>query len=202
MREIKTTIEGLTALLMHNIAGMKQTSGGVKNRIPTAEEEALAGCYWLDEKHSSLAIPSRCIHGSFLGAGSKYKIGRSYLSGPISSSIHIGPEMITLGIKKYEIDVQSVVVKKNRIFRARAKVFPWSATFSIFFDDEWLAVDVMHKTFPELIRTAGKTIGIMDYRPQKKGPFGTYRLVSYELLPATKQEVLPDPKIIGFKEAA
>lgn len=202
MREIAVTIEGLTPLLMHSIGGMRQTSGGAKNRIPTPEEEALASCYWLDEKHSSLAVPARCMHASFLGAGAKYKIGRATLIGPISSSIHLGPEMITLGTTHYEIDIQPVVVQKSRVLRARARVFPWSLKFSLFFDDEWLGIDVMAMTFPELIKTAGKTIGVLDYRPQKKGPFGTYQLVRYELLPAVEREVSIEAEIIGFAEPA
>jgi hypothetical protein len=199
MRQIRATIEGLEpGLLMHNIAGMKQNRGGAKKAIPTPQEEALASLYWLDPEHSSLSIPADNLHASFLRAAPKYKIGKQTLTGIISSALHIGPEQISLNTKDYQIDIRSVVVQKNRIFRARAKVFPWSATFSIFFDEDWLGLDVMEQTFPELIKTAGKLIGVLDYRPEKKGRFGTYRLVRYELLPAAKQVPVPEPEIVGF----
>jgi hypothetical protein len=198
MREIKATIEGLSHLLMHNIAGMKRSQGGRRNVIPADEEYARDHAYWLDEQHSSLAIPARNIHASFLGASTKFKVGRSSLKSLVSSAIHIGPELISLSKKDYLIDVQSVVIKKDRVFRARAKVWPWSATFSIFFDDEWISIDVMQITMPELIKTAGKTVGLMDFRPQKNGSYGTYRLARYELLPAAKQEPAVEPEILGF----
>jgi hypothetical protein len=198
MREIKATIEGLTPLLMHNIAGMQQTSGGTKKSIPTPENEALAGCYWTDDEHSSLAIPARCLHASFLKTAPKYRIPKSSLTSLVSSAMHVGPEMIPLQKKDYEVDVQSVVVQKARIFRARAKVFPWSATFTLFFDEEWIGLDVMQITIPQLIKTAGKLVGVLDYRPDKKGQFGTFRLVRYELLPATKAVAVVEAEIIGF----
>jgi hypothetical protein len=198
MREIKAMIEGLSPLLMHNIAGMKRSSGGKKNVVPGDEDYARDHAYWLDEQHSSLAVPARNIHASFLGASAKFKVGRSSLKSLISSAIHVGPELISLNKKDYIIDVQSVNIQKNRVYRARAKVWPWSALFSIFFDDEWISIEVMQITMPDLIQTAGKTVGTMDFRPQKNGSYGTYRLVRYELLPAGKQELTPEPEILGF----
>lgn len=201
MREIKVTIEGLQpGLLMHNIAGMKQTTGGTKKSIPTAEAEAAAGLYWVDAKKTSLAIPARCMHACFLRAAPKYKIGKNSLTGFVNSSMHIGPEQIPLNKKEYSINVQSVVVQKARVFRARGLVFPWSATFTLYFDEEWVGLDVMQQTFPDVIKTAGKLVGVLDYRPDKKGPYGQFRLDRYELLPAREREVVIEPEIIGFAD--
>jgi hypothetical protein len=203
MREIKVKIEGLEpGLLMHNVASMKSSSGGSKKSIPTSEEEALAACYWLDSKRSALAIPGRNIHASFVNAGGKYKVGKNTLTSLLTSSLHVAPELISLGKKTYSIDVRPVVVQKARILRARPLIHPWTANFSIFFDEEWISLKVMQDTMPELIKTAGKLIGVLDYRPAKKGPFGMYRLVRYEMLPMSQIEEVDQPEIIGFDQAA
>jgi hypothetical protein len=183
---------------MHNIAGMQKTSGGSKKAIPTPEVEAAAGLYWTDEEHSSLSIPARCLHASLIHTAPKYRVPKSSLTALVTSAMHVGPEQIRLNTVDYTIDIQSVVVQKARIFRARGLIYPWSATFSLFFDEGWIGLDVMQVTIPELIRTAGRLVGVLDYRPAKKGRYGQFRLVRYELLEAEESEPEPLPIIVGF----
>lgn len=187
-------------MLMHNIAGMKRTSGGRKD-IPTPEEEAEGGLYWLDDEKTSLAVPSIAIHGCFLKQAPQYKLPqRKSLQRLITSALHVSPEMITLNKKWYDkIDERSAVVQKNRIFRCRARIsLPWTLNFSLFFDPTYLPLNLMRGTMPNLITEAGQLIGLLDYRVEKKGPFGKFRLERYELLPQQYEEPLPDPLILGF----
>src|SRR5215469_1628570 len=186
MRDIKVTLAGDSPLLMHNIAGMAKGQSGTVKRIPGPEEEAEAHLYWQDEAKSSLAVPAAAVHGSILKASAKFKVGKNTLWSLVASCCHLGPEMIGLGTTGYEVDVRSVVVQKNRVWRARGKVMPWSATFTMTFDEDWLPLPVMQETMPKIINTAGRLVGVLDYRPEKKCSFGTFHWTHYELLAAAK----------------
>jgi hypothetical protein len=202
MLQAKITLIGTSPLLMHNIAGMKQQAGSAK-RIPTPQEEAVQSLYWtLDRK--SLAIPAVALHAALMKAGAKYKMpNRSTVQSRICSAIHVEPEMIPLGITAYDIHICGVVVQRQRIFRARARVnTPWQCEASLWFDEDWFPVHLMRDTMPEVIRTAGMMVGLLDWRPEKKGQFGKFRLGRIELMPRSEQEIIADPEIIGFEEAA
>lgn len=201
MREIKVTISGDSPLLMHNIAAMGDTAGGKVKSIPTKEEEAAAGLYWLNGGHKELAVPARCVHSCLLKASGKFKVGKASMSSLFAGSLHVEPEMVPLSTREYRIDTRSAVIQKNRVLRSRASVFPWSLTFDLIFDEEWITLGAMGKSGPEIIKAAGKIVGLLDYRPEKKGSFGTFHLVKYELLPPKKQAVVAAPEIIGFGPA-
>jgi len=184
---------------MHNIAGMAKSQSGSVKRIPGPDEEAEAHLYWADEAKSSLAIPAVAVHGSILRASAKFKVGKNTLWSLVASCCHIGPELISLATTKYEVDVRSVVVQKNRVWRARGKIAPWEASFTMTFDEDWLPLPVMAETMPKIINTAGRLVGILDYRPEKKGSFGTFHWTHYELLPATKAKSIQEYKVLGFE---
>jgi len=199
MRELKITINGLTPLLMHNVESMKQNKG--VTTIPAPEVEAEANAYWLDAKHSALCAPARVIHPCLGEAGKAFKVGKTKLNYLIASFSHFAPERISLGKTEYEIDVQTVVVKRARIFRARPLVFPWELTFSFWFDPERFSLQLIRDDFPDVINHAGSVVGIMDKRPQKRGSNGKFYLTRYELCALTPQKPLPRPEMIGFDES-
>jgi hypothetical protein len=199
MRQLKITLAGSSAYLMNNPASMKSTSGGKKRTIPTPEEEAESKCYWLDDVHSSLAVPATQIHACLIRASARYKVDKQTLWSILVGACHVEPELIPLHTVDYQIDSRTAIVQKNRIFRCRAKVMcPWEIEFELHFDPEWLPIEVVHKTLPEVIKTAGNLIGIGDYRVEKKGPFGKFYLRRFELLAQREEIEFPEPDIIGF----
>jgi hypothetical protein len=201
MRQIRITLAGLSALLMNNPSSMISTSGGKKRVIPTPAEEAASKCYWLDDDHSSLAVPATHVHGSIIKGASRYKLDKQTLWSILVGACHIEPELITLNTTTYELDVRTVIVQRNRIFRCRPKVMcPWEIEFEFYFDPAWLPLDAVQKMLPDVIKTAGNLTGIGDYRTEKRGPFGKYYLKRFELLPQREEIPLPDPEIIGFEQ--
>jgi hypothetical protein len=180
MRQVKITLVGLRV-------------------IPTPEEEAESKCYWLDDEHSSLAVPATHIHGSLIKGCGRYKVDRQSLWSIIVGACHIEPELISLNTDDYKRHTCTVIIQKNRIFRCRPKVVcPWEIEFEFHFDPEWLPLEVVRQTLPEVIKTSGSLIGIGDFRTEKKGPFGKYYLKRFELLPQREEIPLPEPEIIGF----
>lgn len=180
----QVVLKGASPLLMHRpvTEDFLKELGIFKGTHPTQEQEALAGAYWRGNKpNTELIIPANCFIQSFINASKMLKTtGRKSMSGNfINSCPLITPLEIGLGKKEYVVDTQTVVLQgKNRIPRSRARVDDWTATFSIEWDGEFVSDHSME----EIMNTAGRRVGILDYRPQKKGFNGRYVVEKFELL--------------------
>lgn len=80
--------------------------------------------------------------------------------------------------KNFEVDARPVTIPatKGRIMRYRPRFDQWGAEFELRINDSLIAVETAH----QLLTEAGDTIGISDFRPEKGGPFGTFRVVRFE----------------------
>jgi len=174
------TLKGESALLMHNVGAMTPTGGGRK-KIPLAEDEAAAAAYWMADK-SSLCLYSYHIHAALIAASSGYRYsGRKSVIPVMSGCVRILPEELPLNTKEYVVDVRPVVVQRNRILRARARVFPWVVSCTVEYDEQMLNKDFMSTVFPEIVSHAGRAVGLLDFRPAKRGPFGRFSIQTWEL---------------------
>ena len=177
LKSIKCIIEGKTPLLMHNPAVMQAPGTKKPGHHPSNEEYCELAAYWAGEgKKRQLAIPAEWIYRCILNAATSYKVGKKFLSTLLAGTMKIEPNMIPLGTAKYEIDVRTVVIQGNRIFRARPRLDEWSAEFRIVYDTRFVPKD----TLKEVLVDAGIRIGIGDFRPQKKGWFGTFNVTDWE----------------------
>ena len=70
----------------------------------------------------------------------------------------------------------TIPATKGRIMRHRPRFDQWGAQFSLLVDDDQLALETAH----QLLNEAGNSIGIGDFRPEKRGPFGTFRVTRWE----------------------
>jgi hypothetical protein len=95
----------------------------------------------------------------------------------LAGSIMIEPEKIPLGTKDYEVDIRAVNIKGSRVLRGRAKIPKWKAEFYIIYDKTLLS-DI--KLLRTILEDAGVRVGLLDYRPQKGGPFGTFIVTKFE----------------------
>ncbi len=68
-----------------------------------------------------------------------------------------------------------VVVQRKRRPRTRAQFnLPWECTFKVDFDEEL----VDHSRLERWLDIAGRRIGLGDWRPEKSGSFGRFKVVS------------------------
>lgn len=187
MRIIQFEVTGMKpGLLMHSPAGMKRTDGpgsGLAKAIPTAETEAEGGAYRLPS--GQLYIPAYAFRASILTASKGRKIGKNFARSIFQSCLfENGEDMVAplyeagtkAPLSTYEIDVRRVRIGKSGVMRARAFIQDWACRVSFEYDDERLAPE----TIAEVFAIAGKTVGVLDYRPTSSGPFGRYLV---ELLP-------------------
>jgi hypothetical protein len=77
------------------------------------------------------------------------------------------------------VDVRGVVIQKNRVARARAKIpSGWTINFHIDSRTGLLSPEYLKK----LLEEAGELVGLMDYRPQKKGKFGQFEVTAFDVV--------------------
>jgi hypothetical protein len=177
---IEYPIEHTSPLLMHNPAGMK-VMGEVmaKKKIPTQEEEAAAGVYRLPS--GQLYMPNDAFRSALVKAGSGRKIGKTFVTTIVKGAVFSATDAVPITspdgtpITTWDsIDVRRVIIGKAGILRARPRIEKWAAVVPFEIDTEMISPELVE----ELLDLAGRLVGVGDYRPEKSGPFGRFRVVN------------------------
>lgn len=183
LKIISVTIQGKTPLLCHRFsdaAAMDASSGG--RSAMTGERktpiEAARECLFLqddDDKKPYLPQPNilRCI----TDGGIFFKEGKSKITTQKSSLISacVSIEELAIPIKSeggWHVDSRAVRIPATggRITRHRAIFHDWELSFTIGLDTSILSVARLR----DVIDAAGVRIGLGDFRPACKGPFGKF----------------------------
>lgn len=179
---IKLRIDSTGPLLMHNPASMGNQQGpdGVKTRrIPKPKEEAEQGVY--SDNNGDFYLPADAFRISLLSAAKGRRIGKFAAASILAGSVFPVGETCTLWnpktnkpIKKYDkIYTCRAVVQRQGVLRSRPQIDAWWCELE-------LEIDMDFVPEPEMIvglyNIAGRIIGVGDFRPEKKGRFGRYRV--------------------------
>ena len=174
-KKVQVTIRGTSALLRHKFP-MEPLVAPEKK---TPEEQAEHAAY-RDPDTEQLYIPGINIQRALI-AGATYSKGkgRATLQKPVAACVLVNPERLLLGVKEYTIDSRPVVIKATlgRIIRHRPRLNTWEVSFEIEFDDNMLK-ELEVKT---VLDDTGTRVGILDFRPEKKGPFGRFMVTHWEV---------------------
>lgn len=191
-KKLSITLKGLTPLLMNNPAqtlgrGDEETATRGKVKRPTTEEDAKIRRYVTPE--GNLYIPAEALRKCLLTASSGYTVKgetgrklalRALLAGALSITLPycqlVDENHNPLPGDCYEVEARRVVIGKSAIIRGRPKVFPWYALC-------WYNIDLARfneQVFESVLVRAGKYPGLLDYRPEKSGWFGTFEVVDVE----------------------
>lgn len=184
--KITVTIQGVSPLLMNRFTEANEiaVSGGTtvafRGSKGTPREQAEPKRY-CDTK-GVLYIPGPNIFSALIAAGSFHKAGKSKITTMKTSLVPAGIQVedlvCSLDTDQWEVDSRSVVIPSTggRIMCHRPRVDKWSLSFTL---------DVDTTMFdPKLVRAivddAGKKIGLGDYRPARKGPFGRFVVTKWD----------------------
>ena len=182
--KITVTIRGLSPLLMNRLS-----PESLRKKGPTVTTEydpkleARKSAYIAEiDGEEQLYIPSYAIYSMIIKTATRYKEKgrRSSLSGLLAGTIRVEPEKIPLGHCNYEIDERAVVIQRSRVLKWRAKIPEWKASFTIIYDKTVLTPTIV-QTLQKILEDAGRRMGLLDYRPQHKGWFGTFLLEQFEM---------------------
>lgn len=196
METIHVTIEGTTPLLMNRFtdAAAQQLAGGTSTVMVgnkgTPREQAEKKLY-VDE-HGVLHLPGTNIFRALIDAGIFHKAGRSKITTQKSSLVPAAVALVELtcpikgpdGDPKWEVDSRSVVIPSTggRVMCHRPRVDAWRVSFTLEIDTSMFTAQLVR----QLLDDAGKRIGLGDFRPVRKGPFGRFVVVKWQSEKAAK----------------
>lgn len=170
---------GISALLQNNPAnfiGATETATlGMKKTYDDNEEAALRV---YKEDDGRFYHPTQSFIKSMIRAVTGKKFGKVSAPGALRSSVFIcEPHSYILDgngkpATKYSIDRQPVVIGKARILRCRPCWAEWQMDVVLDVDAALIGREQIY----EALALAGRTCGVGDYRPEKGGGFGRFRV--------------------------
>ncbi len=185
--KIEVNIKGISPLLMNRFTeenevrvsnGVSSVHKGVKEE---PREQARRKAY-MDDK-GNLYIPGPNIYAAIISAGRFHKIGKTKVTTQKTSLVPAGIFMldtvVPLNTKHFEVDSRSVVIPSTggRIMCHRPRLDEWQCTFHLEVDEEMFSEDFVRT----LVDDAGRKIGIGDFRPERKGPFGRFKVIKWRV---------------------
>lgn len=172
---INCTIKGISPLLMHSFP-MAGEPDGYKNWKPEEQAEFVT---YRSPDTKALYIPGisiqRClVNGATYSKGK----GRSSLQKNVAACVLVTPEYCILSNQNFVVDGRPVVIPatKGRIMRYRPRFDDWSVSFVIEYDPVLLKEDELRK----VVDDAGSRVGLLDFRPERKGPFGRFNVIDWK----------------------
>lgn len=186
MKTVSVEIRGTSPLLVHRFTDRSENEESTRRvavgpRNPRAEATEAAyiapdGTYYF----SAASIPNSMGNA---GASHKMRGSRKSLRFIVPSAIRTTSDTITIlngsgPAQAFEVDARPVTIPstKGRIMRYRPRWNEWGARFDLVVNEKLLDVATAHM----LLEEAGNTIGIGDFRPEKRGPFGTFRVTEFK----------------------
>src|SRR3990167_9330720 len=186
MKTITVEIRGITPLLIHRFGEDSEQKGNTRRvEIKRAgpREEATKNAYIA--KDGTFYFSAASIPGTMKNAGSNHKsVGsRKSLRYVVPAAVSMMVDGVTIlngkgPAKAFEVDSRPVTIPatKGRIMRQRPRFEQWGAAFELCVDDNLLSPEMAHT----LLSEAGQSIGIGDFRPEKRGPFGRFHVTKWE----------------------
>lgn len=187
MKTVKVEIKGVTPLLIHRFGEQSEQGKATRRQMVSTvnpREEATKNAYIAPDGKfffNAFSIPAAMGNA---GSNHKMKGSRKTLRFIVPSAVGVLNDTITiLGddgkfAKDFEVDSRPVTIPatKGRIMRHRPRFDSWGASFELLVDDNQLDME----TVQQLLTEAGQNIGIGDFRPEKRGPFGRFRIISFK----------------------
>ena len=187
MINIKVTINGVTPLICNKFtdkAALAATTGVTSNNAgePLTPQETAEEKLYMHKKKA--CIPQPNLLASIIEGGRFHKIkNRSVTTmqkSMIPSCFDIKGTMLPIKTKDgWEVDERPVRIPATggRILAYRPKFNDWQLEFDATLDTDIISVNLMR----EILDDAGKRIGLGDYRPDRKGPFGKYKVNQWQV---------------------
>jgi hypothetical protein len=187
--KVNVTICGESPLLCNKFtdAAMLKLDGGVSVLTPSAtkgtpRERASERLYLTTD--GAPCFPGPNLYRAIIDAGRFIKAGREKITTTKSSLVPAGIWMREIEIPiidgAWEPDTRTVVnpATQGRMIACRPRFDRWQLTFTLDVDDKMFSTQLVR----QLVDDAGHKIGIGDFRPSRKGPFGRFKVTNWEMV--------------------
>lgn len=192
LKHVKVEIQGLPpGMLMASKRIMDDTASGGgktgKHRPPDVEAELHA--YWTGSgKSRSLAVPWNNLYKSICTAAGHFKFkGAQRMTSIVAATVSCETDYIALRdgngklLTEYEVYSEWCRIPpgpKGAVVKiARPRIAEWKATFTMVVDDEMYKANALE----DIIKHAGKMVGIGPWRPALKGPYGRFVVAGFAI---------------------
>lgn len=190
---IRCSIQGSSPLLMNRFTeqAAAKVSAGTSAAITvgrsTPREQAEPKLY--RSADGAPMVPGPNVFRGIVDAGVFHKANKRQLTSARSSLIPAAVQLREIecpisnpfgGEVRWEVDSRSVVLPATggRIMCHRPRFDAWQITFTLSVDDAMFSESLVRA----LVDDMGTKIGLGDYRPSRKGPFGRFLVVLWERL--------------------
>ncbi len=191
MIQINITVQGTTPLLCNRFTDEAQMKATAGNSVSTVGDrgspmEIAKEKLYIDDD-GTIGIPQPNLYRSILDAGKFFKAGKSNVTTLKTSMIPacLSIDELFLPLRyadEWTVDTRPVRIPATggRILRHRACFNDWALDFTCHLDTSILSV----KLFRDIVDAAGMRIGLGDFRPDCKGPYGKYKVIEWQELDA------------------
>lgn len=186
---IDITISGLTPLLMHSFTDNDQiaASNGMRASSAAADrgevlEQAAAHLY-MSADGKTIIMPQPNIFSCIVSAGRFFKNGKSKITtmktSLIPACVFFTETEFPLVHDGWSVDTRAVRIPSTggRIQRHRPIFHKWGLSFDVQLDTD----EMSEKLFRQIVDAAGNKVGLCDFRPETKGPFGRWRVDEWKV---------------------
>lgn len=183
---ISLTLTGVSPLIMNRFtdaAALAATNGTrttKKSNSETPEEICESKLYKSDD--GIIGIPTMNILASIRDAGRFFKAGKRQLTTGETSMIpaFVLPMQVFVPLvhkAAWRVDARAIVnpSTKGRKLGYRPVFEDWTVSLELDFSDDEFDVKLLR----QVVDAAGKRVGLGDFRPARKGPFGRYVVSSW-----------------------
>lgn len=184
MARIEVRIQGLTPLITHRfsedvmqkMADDQQGKAKVKKAPRNPQAEFEAACY--RTPGGRYGFPAAGVKKAMVTAGQRFAGERGT---ELYGAFSIPVELLTLECSEPRMREDRVVLSgmsRTSSIAYRPEFMPWAATIPLTFNADFITADQL----VNLLRLAGFSVGLGDWRVEKKGSFGQFEIASVETL--------------------
>lgn len=187
MLQYKITISGESPLLCNKFtdAAMLKLDGGT-SAIASASDKGTPRDRATERVYTDATgkpvLPGPNLYRAIIDAGRFHKAGKEKITTVKSSLVPAGIWLKEIEIPivdgSWEVDCRTVVnpATGGRMVAYRPRFDRWSVSFTLDVDDKMFGASIVRA----LVDDAGQKIGVGDFRPARKGPFGRFKVTSWK----------------------
>lgn len=186
MKRVAVEITGKTPIILNRFtdeAASNESRSSIQDESKTPIEQCEKALYRSGgDADGVLGIPGPNLFRCIIDAGTYFKVGKSKVTTMKTSMIpaFVAIEEIFLPFQdgaEWKVDSRPIRNPSTggRMIRHRPCFDEWALSFTLETDEEYISLRLLR----DIVDAAGKRIGLGDFRPACKGPYGRFLVTKW-----------------------